>query len=291
MNAAAVAVPTKLKDLIQLGKPRLSALVLVTSAGGLWLAPGRIGPVKALLALVMATLAVAAANTLNCYLERETDALMKRTRGRPLPSGRLEPRSALVFGLALAVVSVATLTWFVNPLSGGLAALAILSYVALYTPMKYKSPHALIVGALPGAIPPLLGWVAVTNRIDPGGLSLAAVLFVWQLPHFLAIALYLKEDYARAGIRVLPLTHGEAATRACIVVYTLLLVPVTLSLPRLHVAGPRYFVAAALLGAGFLGWSATGLKPGAGPRWARGLMLASVAYLTLLFAALALDAA
>jgi protoheme IX farnesyltransferase len=277
------------RELWALGKPRLSALVLFTTAGGIGLAPGRIGPWKAALALVMTSMAVAAANTLNCYLERATDGLMKRTRTRPLPAGTVEPGVALAQGLVLSVVSVASLTWFVNPMAGALAAVAILSYVALYTPMKYRSPHAVVVGALPGAIPPLLGWAAVTGGMDLGGFALFAVMFVWQLPHFLAIALYLKEDYARAGIRVLPLTHGEAATKACIVAYSALLLPVTLSLPHFRVAGPRYFVVAAVLGAGFLAWSLTGLRAGAGARWARGLMLGSIAYLTLLFGALALD--
>lgn len=291
MPAVVVPRPMVLRELWALGKPRLSAMVLVTTAGGLAMAPGTLGPWKAALALVMTSAAVAAANTLNCYLERDTDGRMKRTRTRPLPGGRLDPTWALVQGLVLSVVSVASLTWFLNPMAGALAALAILSYVALYTPMKFHSPHAVIVGALPGAIPPLLGWSAVTGRMDPGGFALFAVMFVWQLPHFLAIALYLKDDYARAGIRVLPLTHGDQATRACIVAYSALLVPVTLSLPHFHVAGPRYFVAAAVLGLAFLGWSLTGLRGDAGPRWARGLMLASIGYLTLLFAALALDAA
>jgi protoheme IX farnesyltransferase len=277
------------RELWALGKPRLSALVLFTTAGGIGLAPGRLGPWKAALALVMTSMAVAAANTLNCYLERATDGLMKRTRTRPLPSGTVGPGLALAQGLVLSVVSVASLTGCVNPMAGGLAALAIVSYVALYTPMKYRSPHAVVVGALPGAIPPLLGWSAVTGGIDLGGFALFAVMFVWQLPHFLAIALYLKEDYARAGIRVLPLTHGELATKACIVAYSALLLPVTLSLPHFRVAGPRYFAVAAVLGVVFLGWSLTGLRAGAGARWARGLMLASIAYLTLLFGALALD--
>ena len=215
---------------------------------------------------------------------------MKRTRTRPLPSGVVTPRLALLQGLVLSVVSVGGLSAAINPLAGGLAALAIASYVVLYTPMKFHSPHAVIVGALPGAIPPLLGWAAVTGNIDPGGFALFGVMFVWQLPHFLAIALYLKEDYGRAGIRVLPLTHGELATRVCIVLYSLLL-PVTLSLTRLGVAGPRYYVVAWVLGLSFVGWSLTGLRRGAGARWGRGMMLASIGYLTLLFAALAMDPA
>lgn len=278
------------REIVQLSKPRLSSLVLLTTAGGVVLAPGPSAPVRAVITLVMTMLAVAAANTLNCWLERETDGLMKRTRTRPLPAGRIEPRVALVVGLGLSVLSVTALSTLVNPISGALAALAIVSYVAVYTPMKYRSPHALIVGALPGAIPPLLGWVSVTNRIDLAGWALFAVLFVWQLPHFLAIALYLKEDYRRAGIRVLPLTHGEWATKICLAAYAALLLPVTWQLVRLRVAGPAFGVAAVILGLAFTVWTLSGLRAAAGPRWARGAMLASVGYLTLLFAALALDA-
>jgi len=289
MVEQAAEKPRLFQALWQLGKPRLSAMVLLTTWGGLALAPGEIGLGRGLLALMMTSAAVAAANTLNCYLERRTDGLMKRTRTRPLPGGHVAPGLALAQGLLLSIVSVFALTLWVNPLAGALAALAIGSYVLLYTPMKYRSPHAVIVGALPGAIPPLLGWSAVTGRIDYGGFALFAVMFVWQLPHFLAIALYLREDYARAGIRVLPLTHGDTATKWTIIIYTLLLLPVSLALPHFGVGGRRYFVAAALLGLAFLGWSFTGLKASSGTRWARGLMLASIGYLTLLFAALAMD--
>lgn len=278
------------RDLALLAKPRLSALVLFTTGGGLVLAPGRVDVSRAVVTLLMTTLAVAAANMLNCFLERDTDALMKRTKTRPLPAGRLDARVALGVGLVLSVLSVTALTTLVNPLSGVLAALAIVSYVALYTPMKYRSPHAVVVGALPGAIPPLLGWTAVTNRLDLAGFSLFAILFVWQLPHFLAIALYLQEDYRRAGIRVLPLTHGELATKVCLVAYSALLLPITWQLVRLGVAGPYYGIAALLLGIAFTGWALTGLRKGAGNRWARGAMLASVGYLVLLFTALGFDA-
>jgi protoheme IX farnesyltransferase len=275
--------------LLELGKPRLSALVMVTTAGGSWLAPGRIGAVRGLVTLLMTTAAVAAANTLNCFLERTTDARMKRTRTRPLDTGALSPSVALAYGLTLATVSVAALALFVNGLAAALAGLAIVSYVALYTPMKFRSPHAVIVGALPGAIPPLLGWSAVTGRIDPGGMALFALMFVWQLPHFLAIALYLREDYGRAGIRVLPLTHGDAATRVCLSLYALVFVPVSLSLTRLHVAGTAYLVVAGVSGLAYFAWSLTGFKAGAGTRWARGMMLGSIVHLSLLFVVLALD--
>lgn len=280
-----------LRELVTLAKPRLSTLVLFTTAGGIWLAPGQLGPWRALVALLMTTLAVASANTLNCYLERETDGLMKRTKTRPLPAGRLDARVALWAGLLGAATSVSALSVFINPIAGALAAVAVVSYVAVYTPMKFRSPHAAIMGALPGAIPPLLGWTAVTGYIDQAGFALFAVLFVWQLPHFLGIALYLREDYERAGIRVLPLTHGEFATKICLSLYAAVLIPVTLSLVWLRVAGPVYGVLAAVLGLGFFGWSLTGFRATAGTRWARGIMLGSIAYLTLLFLALGLDAA
>jgi protoheme IX farnesyltransferase len=279
-----------LRDVVGLAKPRLSSMVLFTTAGGLWLAPGHISALVALVTLVMTLAAVASANTLNCYLERETDGLMKRTRARALPTGRLDARVALVVGLVLAAVSVPALSLIANPLSGALAALAIASYVVVYTPMKQRTPWAVVVGAVPGAIPPLLGWAAVTNHLDVGGLALFGVMFIWQLPHFMAISLYLQEDYARGGIRVLPVTHGERVTRWWIVVTVALLVPMTLVLTPLHVAGWHYFVVAAALGLGLLIWAIMGLRGQPGARWARKFMLGTIAYLSLMFIALALDA-
>jgi protoheme IX farnesyltransferase len=279
-----------LRDIVSLAKPRLSSLVLFTTAGGLMLAPGHISWPLAVLTLVMTTLAVASANTLNCYLERETDALMKRTRARALPTGRLDAKVGLVVGIVLSLISIPALTWGVNPLAGALAALAVVSYVGVYTPMKQKSPWAVVVGALPGAIPPLLGWVAVTDRFDLGGLALFAVLFVWQIPHFLAIALYLREDYSRAGMRVLPVTHGVEVSQRWLVVSTALLVPVTLILTPLQVSGMRYLAVAGVIGVALFGWSVTGLKGQPSPRWARKFMLGTVTYLTILFIALAMDA-
>jgi len=279
-----------LRDVVALAKPRLSALVLFTTAGGIYLAPGRIEGWKAALTLVMTTLAVAAANTLNCWLERDSDALMKRTRARPLPSGRLDHRVALAVGVVEAAISVPSLVVFVNAWAGFFAAAAIVSYVAIYTPLKSRSPWALYVGAIPGAIPPILGWCAVTGVPDAGGWLLFAVMFVWQVPHFLAIALYLMEDYRRAGIKVFPLVTGEAAARAHIVASTLVLVPVTFFVGQMRLAGKGYTLAALVLGLVFFGWAATGLDGRHGAKWARGLMLASVAYLTLLFIALGVDA-
>lgn len=290
-QGAARASLSFLKDLAELGKPRLSSLVLFTTAGGLWLAPGEIGVWKAIVTMAMTTLAVSSANTLNCYLERETDALMKRTRGRPLPAGRISPRTALVVGLVSSFVSVPVLTFYINPLAGGLAALAILSYVAVYTPLKYVTPHAVTVGAFPGAIPPLLGWVAVTNSLDPGGLGLFALLFIWQIPHFIAIAVYLKEDYRKAGIRVVPLVQGDRAAAGWTIATAVMTLPISLLLIPLGVATWVYGVPAAVLGLWLIARTLKGLKDGVTPKWARQAMLASVIYLTLLFVALGIGAA
>src|SRR5512133_1019258 len=262
------------KDLLLLAKPRLSGLVVLTTAGGVALAPGRIGAGRAIVAILGTAGVVGAANALNCWLERDVDARMRRTRDRPLPSGRVEPFVALALGLAVPIFALPLLA---------LAALTI--YVFVYTPMKRRSTLALLVGAVPGAIPPLLGWTAVTGRLDPGGLALFALLFAWQLPHFLSISLYLAEDYARGGLKVFALVHGERATRAWIAVTTVALLPVSLALVPLGLAGPAYAAVAGLLGAALAAYALSGLGK-AGGRWARTFFLATLAWLTLVFAAL-----
>lgn len=275
------------RDVVALAKPRLALLVLCTAAGGLWLAPGPRDPRTAVALLLGTALVVGAANALNEFLERDIDALMRRTRDRPLPAGRLEPWVALAVGLGLPSVALPALALFTNGLTASLAALALFTYVVLYTPMKQRSSLALFVGAVPGAIPPLMGWTAATGRLDAGGLALFALLFCWQLPHFLAISMYLKEDYARAGLRVFAVVHGDRAARSWGAATSLLLIPVSLTLLPLGVAGPVYGVAAALLGGGLAGYGLTGLwQRGAAHRWARNFFLLTLAYLTLVFAAL-----
>ena len=277
-------------DLLQLAKPRITALVVFTTAIGLWLAPHGLPPLTIGLTLVGTVLIVAAANVLNMYLERDSDALMARTMNRPLPAHRMEPGIALRFGIALAAVSVPLLTFAVGALPGLLASIALVSYVLLYTPMKRQSAAALLVGALPGAIPPLIGWTAATERIDLPGVLLFAVMFLWQVPHFLAITLFRKEEYARAGLIVQPNEPGgEREARANIVRYTVALVGVSLLFVPIGVARGGYLAVALLLGGAFLGYAVIGLRRSAGPRWARNLFLLSLLYLPLLFAALLLD--
>jgi protoheme IX farnesyltransferase len=231
-------------------------------------------------------LIVAGANALNMYIEREIDGRMDRTKDRPLPAGRLAPRVALWFGVALSVAAVPILAIGVNLTTALLAVLAHLSYVLAYTPLKQRSPAALLVGAVPGAMPPLLGWTAATGSVGWGGLVLFGILFFWQVPHFLAISIFRKDDYARAGLKVLPNTAGLRATKHSIVRYLLALVAVSLLLVPLGVERRGYLLWAGLLGAMFFGWGCYGLRDAAGARWARSLFAVSIVYLVLLFCAL-----
>ena len=277
-------------DLVALAKPRITALVVFTTAIGLWLAPHGLRPLTIALTLVGTVLIVAAANVLNMYLERDTDALMARTMHRPLPAHRMDPGVALKFGIALAAVSVPLLTFAVGALPGLLASIALVSYVLLYTPMKRQTAASLLVGALPGAIPPLIGWTAATERLDLPGILLFAVMFLWQVPHFLAITLFRKEDYARAGLVVQPNEPGgEREARANIVRYTVALVAVSLLFVPLGLGRGAYLAVALIVGAVFLGYAIAGLRQGAGRRWARNLFLLSLLYLPVLFGALVLD--
>jgi protoheme IX farnesyltransferase len=273
------------RDLLLLAKPRLSGLVVLTTAGGLALAPGRIGAVRAALAILGTAAVVGAANALNCYLERDVDARMRRTRDRPLPSGRVDPLVAVGLGVGIPVFGLPLLALAANPLTALLAFVALAVYVGVYTPMKQRSTLALFVGAVPGAIPPLMGWTAVTGRLDPGGLALFALLFAWQLPHFLAISIYLAEDYARGGLKVFALVHGEPATRRFIAATSILVLPASLVLLPLGLAGVGYGAVAALGGVALAAYALSGLGR-TGGRWARNLFLGTLLHLTALFVAL-----
>lgn len=279
-----------LRDYVALTKPRITLMVIITAAGGMWLAPNPLPASVVAIMLLTTAMVVGAANTLNMYLERDTDGLMRRTMDRPLPDRRLEPRSALVFGVVLGVVSVPLLWLGVNPLTGLLGAIALVSYVVVYTPLKQISPSALLVGAVPGALPPLMGWTAATGEIGAPGLVLFGILFLWQIPHFIAIALFRKGDYEAAGLKVLPSVRGDRVARYHAVVYSLALLPVSLMLYPLGVAGPIYTVVAFVLGVVFAGVALQGLRASADERWAKRLFFTSLIYLTVLFATLMADA-
>jgi len=282
LNSAPAA---RLRDLIELGKPRLSALVLFTAGTGLAAAPSTPTLLNSLIFVFATGLLVVSANTMNCWIEREIDALMRRTCERPLPAGRLEPGTALISGTILAIVSLTTLWIVTNPLTTALGATALVSYAAIYTPMKRFTPWSLVVGAIPGALPPLMGWTAATNGFGLSGIYLFGVLFFWQLPHFVAISVYLREDFERGGLRVMSVAYSATAVRRYIFVFSVLLVAWTLAPQFFGLAGTAYTVVAAVLGVAFLALAAMGLRSKAGDVEARRVFLASLLYLPLLIVA------
>ena len=285
--AGALAV---LRDLIALVKPRIMMMALLTAAGAMSLAPGEVPLARALWLIAGTALIVGSANTLNMWLERDIDCLMTRTRNRPLPQHRLAPRTALVFGAVQGALSLPALA-MVHPITAALGLIALVLYVGVYTPMKQRSHWATWIGAVPGALPALMGWTAATARIDLGGLAVFGVLLFWQIPHFHAIALYRQRDYDAAGLKTLPGTHGIAVTRRHIVGYLAVQVAVSLSLVPLGVAGVPYLVVAAVLGVAVLVQGARGLTEGTAgtARWARSVFLASIIYLPILFTVMVLD--
>lgn len=280
----------RLRDLIEMGKPRITLLVLLTSAVGMFMAPGAIGLQGGVIFLLATSLLVASANTLNCWIERESDGLMHRTRARPLPAGRISARLACTAGVVEGSVALVALAWVTNLPTFLLGLTALVSYVAIYTPLKRVSWWAVVIGAIPGAIPPLMGWTALTGRLDVEGWLLFGILFLWQLPHFIAISLYLKEDYRRGGLQVLPVAHGDAAARRHLFAYTVLLVLVSLLAQPMGMAGVLYGISASLLGAGFLYFAANGLRGTVRGAWARRTFAYSLIYLSALIVMLMVDA-
>lgn len=279
-------------DYIALAKPRVTLMVLGTAGLGLYIAPTgplRTGQTLGVLAGTMAI--VAGANALNMYLERDIDGRAARTRRRPLPTGRIAPAAALVFGLLLGLLALPLLWLSANLLTAGLGLLALLIYVAVYTPLKQISPGALVIGSVPGAIPPLMGWTAATGQLDLGGLTLFAILFLWQLPHFLAISLYRLTEYRQAGYKVTATEHSIGTAKLQIVLYLLALCPVTLLLVPLGLGGRLYLWTAFVAGVLFIGQGLLGLRREAGARWARQLFSSSLLYLLTLAAALVVSKA
>lgn len=200
----------------------------------------------------------------------------------------MDPNVALIFGLVLVVLSVPILTFGVNALTGLCGAIAFISYVMFYTPMKQRTTIATIVGSLPGAMPALMGWTAVTGRLDAGGLVIFGVLFFWQIPHFHAISIFRSKEYSRAGLKILPVETNLETTRLAIVLYTAIQVQISLLLYPLGVAGLWYTATAALLGGAYFVYTLIGLRDG-GPKWARKLFLFSIVYLPVLFTVMVFD--
>jgi protoheme IX farnesyltransferase len=278
------AAREKLGAFVELTKPRITFLIVLTSAAGFSLgSKGAFDYLALFNALFGIALLSSGIATLNQYMERGLDARMRRTLSRPLPSGKLGAGAALVFGLALTALAEVYLAVFVNLLTAAFGLTIIVGYLLLYTPLKTRSSLSTVVGAFPGAMPPLMGWTAATGEAGVEAWALFAILFAWQFPHFLAIAWMYKEDYARAGIRMLPVVEPECRiTARQIVIWSLLLVPVSLFPTVLGTTGAVYFYGAFVLGILFLGTSIHAALAHT-RQGARRLLLASVLYLPVLF--------
>jgi heme o synthase len=249
--------PSRTADLIALAKPRLNFLVVVSAVAGYVMAGGDTHDVWKLLWIAAGTgLIAGGASAFNQIIEREPDALMHRTRLRPMPDGRVTTRDALLFGFVLTAIGAIALALGANLLSALVALVTLATYAAIYTPLKKRSSFATVIGAIPGALPPVIGWAAAEDALSRGAWVLFAILFLWQLPHFLAIAWMYREDYARAGFPMLPVIEPDGrSTARQAVIYALALLPVSLAPTLVGMAGPIYFVAALALSLLFVGLS------------------------------------
>jgi protoheme IX farnesyltransferase len=277
-------------DFVALTKPRLNTLVLVTTAAAYYLGDGhRLSWWFLVHTMVGTALVAGGASALNQHWERQTDGLMKRTRLRPLPDARLHPQDAWWFGIGLSAVGLAELTLFVNPLTALIAALTLLSYVWFYTPLKTRTSLSTLVGAIPGALPALLGWTAATNSLSAGGWVLFGIVFMWQMPHYLAIAWIFRDDYAKAGFPLLPVIEPDGrSTGRQSVLYAAALIPMSLLPLPAGIATGYYVVGALTLGAMLLVLSLEFASTRSMPA-ARRLFYGTILYLPLLWAALLSD--
>jgi heme o synthase len=278
-----------LADYVTLTKPKVQLLLLLTTVTTMYVA-GDPSPSLVLLTVVGGSLSAGGAAAVNHYWDRDIDAQMARTATRPVPSGRVRPWAALVYGLVLAALSFLLLATTVNLLSAFLALSGFLGYVFVYTIwLKRSTPQNIVIGGAAGAVPPLVGWAAVTGGLDPAALYLFAIVFYWTPPHFWALSLLMKDEYARVGVPMMPVVHGEAETRRQIVLYTGLLVVLTLLPVVFGFFGAIYAVAAVGLGGAFM-VLAVRLQRRADRRSALRTYLYSLAYLAVLFGAMVVDA-
>ena len=285
-----VAQSGRLGDYVALTKPRLNLLVLFTAVAGLYLAAPDGVPLATLLHTIVGTALVAGgAAAFNQVWERDTDALMKRTRTRPVPSGRLGATEGLLFSIVLSAAGVIDLAVAVNPLCAGVAALTLLTYVLVYTPLKKRTSLATLIGAIPGALPPVIGWTAATESLSLAPLVLFGIVFLWQMPHFLAIAWLYRHEYAAAGIPLLPVLEPDGRrTGRQALLYAAALWPVSLMPTLLGLAGGAYIALATILGGGLIALSARFARDRSTVA-ARRLFLFSIIYLPLLWGALVAD--
>ncbi|HEU5255469.1 MAG TPA: heme o synthase [Vicinamibacterales bacterium] len=293
---APVAVPADAKraqrtaDFVTLTKPRLNFLVLITTLGGMYIAaPDGVALPVLFHALVGTALVAGGASALNQVWERDTDGLMRRTRRRPIPGGRLRAVDGAWFGTLLSAAGLIELTWKVNPLASAVAAATLVSYVFVYTPLKTRTSLSTLIGAVPGALPPVIGWAAATGTISIGAIVLFGIVFLWQMPHFLAIAWLYRDDYRQARIPLLPVLEPDGRrTGQQALLYAAALWPVSLLPAAIGLADVPYSVLATLLGAGLIALSAMFARERT-ILSARRLFLYSIIYLPLLWTALVLD--
>lgn len=286
---ALAASPTRVGDFLELTKPRITTLVVITAGVGYAVgAPRGLDPAAFVALLIGTALVAGGASALNQYWEREADARMERTRLRPIPAGRLAPAEALAFGLAVAGAGLVLLAT-INGLTALLGLAALASYVLAYTPLKRLTSLCTVVGAIPGALPPMMGWAAARGSLDAGAWALFGILFLWQLPHFLAIGWIFREDYARGGFPMLTVLDGDGrSTARQMMLYSAALIPVTLAAGALASAGTGYLTGALALGLVFFGAS-TRFAWKRSVAAARVLFLVSILYLPALLGLLVFD--
>jgi heme o synthase len=294
-DARAARNAGRVSDYLALLKPRVMSLVVFSGFAGLYAAPGELHPFLAAVAVLCIAVNAGAAGAINMWYERDIDALMERTRGRPLPRGKMAPQDALTFGVVLSLFSVMLMGMALNWVAAGLLALANAFYVFVYTIwLKRRTPQNIVIGGAAGAFPPMIGWAAVTGGVDLHSLLLFALIFIWTPPHFWALALYRQTDYAKARVPMLPVVAGRAATKRQIMAYSLLLAPLGVMPAVVGTAGVLYGAVAAVMGLCFVLLAAAVLRSaddGSGDRPARQLFGFSILYLFVLFALLILDRA
>ena len=280
----------RFKQFLALTKPRVVQLIVFCAVIGMFLAvPGLPPPFTVFFATLGIALVAGAAAAVNCLVEQKIDGKMMRTRGRPLPRGQITSRSTLVFASLVGGTGMVLLYAFVNPLTMWLTLATFFGYAVIYTVvLKPATPQNIVIGGASGAMPPVLGWAAVTNHVAPEALLLFLIIFAWTPPHFWALALYRTQDYAKAGLPMLPVTHGAAYTRLQIVLYTVVLVLVTMLPFVIRMSGMLYLVAALVLGGVFLAY-AIRLYRNYSDTLARATFRYSILYLTALFSALLID--
>ena len=294
---ATQAAEPEFSDFVALLKPRVMSLVVFTAFVGMMVAPVHLPPVAAFTTILFIALGGGASGALNRWWDADIDAVMKRTANRPIPSGRIQPGEALGLGMALSAASVIMLGLAANMVAAGLLAFTIFFYVVVYSMgLKRVTPQNIVIGGAAGAFPPMIGWAAMTGSVSMEAFLMFALIFMWTPPHFWALALFMKEDYAKAGVPMLTVTHGRKSTRRHIMVYTVLLAPVAMALGFTSIGGPVYLAVATVLNLGFMigAWRILrrdeAVAEGDGYKVEKKVFTFSLLYLFTLFGALLVEA-